>query len=713
MSDQTETTASDWCAFQQALADSGQRRMVLVEGERQVAVARVAGLLQALSSAEGIWVGREQDAARAGLGHLRVKDYQRVLGRELPVLVWDGWEGTSPDAFAALSGTLRAGGLLFWLMPPLAKWSDFDDPDYGRTGLDRTSAHPFAARLAAILAEDPDVIRLVAEDASVPDLNRPEPVRTGFQPGQTAEQQTLVADVVRTGQGRRRRPLVVTADRGRGKSSALGMAAARLLETGRKRVLVTAPSADNVATLFAHARQALGDALALDTPTHLTTRSGHELCFLPPQELLSQRPEAEVVLVDEAAGLPAQWLKAVLLGWPRVVFASTVHGYEGTGRGFALRFRQILEQETPNWRAVSVREPIRWAQGDPLERLVFQLYLLSADAPEPQPFVAGDVRIERWQPAAASEQTLAEAFGLLVNAHYRTTPADLRQWLDDPAAMTWRASVEGRTIGLLWASTEGGLAPDLAEEVVAGKRRLRGHMLAQSLANHGGAPAAATLKTLRVVRVAVAESARRLGVGQRLVAAAREACVQDGMDALGTSFGGEPGLLAFWHRCGLRIVRMGLSQEASTGEFPLQMLMGTSEPGQQLQQQLSSRFARHRQHLVSRHWYQLDHELLLAICDALPSSAWLDDDDRRDLTNFAYGFRGFELTLPVLQELSGCKGMAQRIQSHPEAKLWCRAVLQGWSWVKLQEAGLCRGQRDAEARLRLLARELLQNETEL
>ena len=713
MSDQTETTASDWCGFQQALADSGQRRMVLVEGERQVAVARVAGLLQALSSAEGIWVGREQDAARAGLGHLRVKDYRRVLGRELPVLVWDGWEGTSPDAFAALSGTLRAGGLLFWLMPPLAKWSDFDDPDYGRTGLDRTSAHPFAARLAAILAEDPDVIRLAAADVTVTELNLTEPVRTGFQPGQTAEQQALVADIVRTGQGRRRRPLVVTADRGRGKSAALGIAAARLLESGRKRVLVTAPAAENVATLFGHARQELGDALALDTPTHLTTRSGHELCFLPPQELLSQRPAAEVIMVDEAAGLPAQWLKAMLLGWPRVVFASTVHGYEGTGRGFALRFRQVLEQETPHWRAVSVREPIRWAEGDPLERLIFQLYLLSADAPEPESVVTGDVHIERWQPAAASEQALAEAFGLLVNAHYRTTPGDLRQWLDDPAALTWRASVKGQTIGVLWASTEGGLAPELADEVVAGKRRLRGHLLAQSLANHGGMPAAATLKTLRVVRVAVAESARRLGVGQRLVAAAREACVQGGIDALGTSFGGESGLLAFWRRCGLRVVRMGLSQEASTGEFPLQMLTGTSEPGLRLQHQLGNRFARHWLALVPRHWPQLDHELLLSVSEALPSQTGLDDDDRRDLTHFAYGFRGFELTLPVLQGLSVCKGMPERIQSHPEAVLWCRAVLQGWSWAQLQDAGLCRGQRDAETQLRLLTRELLQNEAEL
>lgn len=163
--------------------------------------------------AGGLWVGREQDAVMAGLGHLRVKDYRQVLGQELPILVWDGWQGTSPDAFAALSGALQAGGLLFWLMPPLAQWPVFDDPDYCRTGLDRASRHPFAGRLAAIIAEDPDVIRLSAADGTVSELNQPEPGGQDFQPGQTAEQRALVADIVRTGQGRRRRPLVITANR--------------------------------------------------------------------------------------------------------------------------------------------------------------------------------------------------------------------------------------------------------------------------------------------------------------------------------------------------------------------------------------------------------------------------------------------------------------------------------------------------------------------
>src|SRR5690606_17343249 len=97
--------------------------------------------------------------------------------------------------------------------------------------------------------------------------------------------------------------------------------------------------------------------------------------FLPVQELLLHKPRAEVVMVDEAAGLPAHWLRDVLLGWPRVAFASTVHGYEGTGRGFSIRFRQVLDRETPHWQAIGLQQPVRWASGDPLERLVSELFL--------------------------------------------------------------------------------------------------------------------------------------------------------------------------------------------------------------------------------------------------------------------------------------------------------------------------------------------------
>ncbi len=598
-------------------------------------------------------------------------------------------------------------------MPPLAYWPDHADPDYARTGLDQAKEHPFAARLARKLAHDPSVIRVRAESDQplvLPSLQLP---KTSFQADTTEQQQDLVRQLERFGQGRRRRPLVITADRGRGKSAALGMAAAKLLLAGRQRVIVTAPARDNLNSLFRHAAIELADDLAQQTDVELTARGGQRLSFIAVPELLSERPEAEVVLVDEAAGLPAQWLREILLGWPRVAFASTVHGYEGTGRGFAIRFRDVLDRETPQWRAMSIQQPVRWAPGDPLEKLIFELFLLSAESPTDLVVNTSEITIEPWSPAQASDTELAEAFGLLVDAHYRTTPADLRQWLDDPAAQSWRAVYQGRTVGLLWGSVEGGLAEELAGQVVAGKRRLRGHMLAQSLASHGGFPEAASLRTLRIIRIAVSAQARQLGIGRRLVAAAKAACQQQGLDALGASFGGTTGLLRFWQESGLKVVRVGLQQEATTGEFPLQMLQGLSPAGVKLEQSLSARFARHWQVLTPRHWPAMNPDLLSSVGADLPPLHTLDDDDWRDLRAFAEGFRGFELALPVLQMLAACRGTLAWLSHRPELDLWCRAVLQGWSWPQLQGAGLCAGQRDGEQQLRRLVGQLLQNGPEL
>ncbi|MBE0486719.1 GNAT family N-acetyltransferase [Marinobacter sp.] len=698
-----------WSVLQTALKTLGHRRLVLIEGDQQNAIAWIQQQLPQLNTSYSLWVGRSEHAEQVGLPHIQASQYRQWLGRETSLLIWDGWQGNPPDAFAALSGTLQAGGLLFWLMPPLASWPDHADPDYARTGLDQAREHPFAARLAGKLADDPSVIRVspgAHEPLELPELPAP-PV--AFKSGTTEQQQELLQQLERFGQGRRRRPLVITADRGRGKSAALGMAAARLLRAGRQRVIVTAPSRTNLNSLFRHAIIELADDLAEQSECELITHGGQRLSFVPVPELLSERPEAEVVLVDEAAGLPAHWLRDILLGWPRVAFASTVHGYEGTGRGFAIRFRDSLDQETPHWRSIALQQPIRWAHGDPLEKLIFNLFLLSAEGPTDAVPEAAQVTIEPWSPARASEVELAEAFGLLVDAHYRTTPADLRQWLDDPSAQSWRAVYQGRVVGLLWGAVEGGLSATLAEQVVLGKRRLRGHLLAQSLASHGGFPEAASLKTLRIVRIAVSEQARHLGIGRRLIEAARAASQQQDLDALGTSFGGSSGLLRFWQAGGFRVVRVGLQQEATTGEFPLQMLKGVSPAGLSLEKRLRARFARHWQVLIPRHWPVINPDLLLGIGADLPPQQVLDGDDWRDLHAFAEGFRGFELTLPLLQELTACEGALAWLSSQPAMALWCRAVLQGWSWHQLQSAGLCTGQRDAEQQLRRLVCQLLQN----
>ena len=53
--------------------------------------------------------------------------------------------------------------------------------------------------------------------------------------------------------------------------------------------------------------------------------------------------------------------------------------YEGSGRGFALRFQKALDTLAPSWLAVRLQQPMRWAENDPLERFINQALLLDAD----------------------------------------------------------------------------------------------------------------------------------------------------------------------------------------------------------------------------------------------------------------------------------------------------------------------------------------------
>ncbi len=707
--------ADAWRSLQSGLAAAGHRRLVLLEGARALAMQWLQTLLPGINAEGGLWVGAAGDVPDNRLTSIDPAKARQWLGQETSVIVWDGWQGNPPDAFAALSGTLKAGGLLFWLMPSLAEWEHFADPDYARTGLDHDQPHPFARRMAGILAADSSVIRVQigsSEALALPELPNLKPE---FTVATTPDQQELVGKLVAFGLGRRRRPIVVTADRGRGKSAALGMAAAQLLQQGRRQVLVTAPSRANVNALFEHARQSLGAEVQDAREERIVTGSGALLRFLPIRELLSEKPEAEVIMVDEAAAIPVSLLKRVLLGWPRVAFASTVHGYEGAGRGFAVRFRQILEQATPQWQSQTLSRPVRWATHDPLERLIFRLFLLGADHNPDDLAVerSGDLVIEPWQPGLACEAELADAFGLLVNAHYRTTPADLRQWMDDPLARSWRARINGQTLGVLWGAVEGGLSNALAEQVASGKRRVRGHLLPQSLASHSGFPEAASQRGLRIIRIAVSAQARRRGIGGSLVAAAALDASQVGVDFIGTSFGGSADLYGFWATSGLALARIGFQQEATSGEYPVQMIRALSAQGESLVQRIRMRLARHWLVLVPLSWKALEPALLMDMTSDLPAGLSPDTADIRDLKNFGGGHRGFLLTLPVLRELSLAPAVMVWLRGHQDAHLWCRSVLQGWSWPELRKEGLCSGQREGEDRMRAVVRELLQNGPEL
>ncbi|WP_156506555.1 tRNA(Met) cytidine acetyltransferase TmcA domain-containing protein, partial [Oleiphilus sp. HI0117] len=55
-----------------------------------------------------------------------------LLGGDCNLLLWDGFDGLSPDGLGGASGLVRGGGLFIIMVPPLADLAKAPDPDYRR-----------------------------------------------------------------------------------------------------------------------------------------------------------------------------------------------------------------------------------------------------------------------------------------------------------------------------------------------------------------------------------------------------------------------------------------------------------------------------------------------------------------------------------------------------------------------------------------------------
>lgn len=89
------------------LQRKGHRRLVVLSGDAPWAQAQAVALRDTLPG-DWLWLDENHSQAISGL-----------LGREFLHAVFDARTGFDVSAFAALSGTLRAGSLLVLLVPPL------------------------------------------------------------------------------------------------------------------------------------------------------------------------------------------------------------------------------------------------------------------------------------------------------------------------------------------------------------------------------------------------------------------------------------------------------------------------------------------------------------------------------------------------------------------------------------------------------------------
>jgi len=602
-----------------------QRRPLWISGEADWCRAQAAAVIHAahLPAATILWCGIHPPA---GVTPVSPERAHRHLGGESRLLVIDAFDGLDPDAVGALTGTLVGGGLWLLLSPPPEDWPRWPDPQRRRIAV---AGHPetavggrFLARLGRLLAADPACphLRQGGPPPTIPVHPAPPPPPPPDDPSCASEDQARAVNaVVRAALGGRRKPAVLTADRGRGKSAALGLAAARILQAGRRRILVTAPRPAAVSALFRHAEAALPGAErhGLSLRWRGPRGAGGEIRFLAPDTLLEERPSADLVMVDEAAALPLPLLEAILAHWPRTAFATTVHGYEGSGRGFTLRFPTILARHSRGAREVHLRRPIRWAEGDPVEALVFRLLCLDAEPDPAGALEAAPPQREDRDRLAADEARLRHTFGLLVNAHYRTRPADLRHLLDGPNLSLY-ALGRPRPLAVALCAREGGFAPDFAAAVWRGERRPHGHLLPESLAVHLGLATAPTLEGMRIVRLAVHPERQGQGLGGALLEHLLREARMAGLAYLGASFAADARLLRFWTAHGLLPVRVSVGRSAVSGEHSVMVLAPLNEAGAALTAKARRIFAETLAAALPDHLRHLDPALVDALLPGLP-----------------------------------------------------------------------------------------------
>lgn len=535
----------------------------------------------------------------AGLEHVLVKrspEARSLFGRSVDAVVLDATRELDVDALGIAHGAVRAGGALVVCL------SERDE------GNARLAIEPFAAADVGRRFRARFFARLEALGIPVLHPDSPLPMLAPVCiEAATADQDACVRALVERLRRDGAAPVVVTAHRGRGKSAALGLAARELVALGRS-VAVTGPSEASVAEVV---------------------RFG-AIEYVAPSD--AAHAPHDVLLIDEAAAIPVPLLRALVR--PCVAFATTVHGYEGTGRGFSLRVRPLLrERFGSELLELALQEPIRFAPDDPLERAVFDLLALDASAALP---VDGAIATLSKDDLAGDERILRGVFGLLVDAHYRTTPSDLERMLDAP-------NLEVRTMGtsaVALVAREGRLSSERIRGLAEGRSRIRGHALAELFVCHLGIEEAAALDLRRIVRIAAHPERRRRGLGATLARSI------DG-DLAGALFGADADLARFWIAAGFSLVHVGTARGSRSGEPSLAFVRAVSEAARPIVTRASARAAAFARFYGRDPAFMLDRDLSAVLEASLGEPC---APDPAALRAYAYGPRPFET---VLVELDG------------------------------------------------------------
>jgi len=367
------------------------------------------------------------------------------------------------------------------------------------------------------------------------------------------------------------------------------------------RAVITAPELENVQSLFRFAKKSLeklGYKVKVVEEKGLIKElyaRGIGLRYYPPVE--GYKKKADVYVLDEAAGIHVPVLHKYL-SKPKVIYSSTIHGYEGAGRGFSVKFLKKARDKR-SFREIHLSTPIRYASGDPVEKWLFDVLLLDA---EPTKLDEEDYKLIERKDVVFEEPDLDEWFegkgedelrsfvGIYVLAHYRNKPSDVALLADAPhhEARVLRLS-NGKIVTAVQIAKEGGIPKKVINKMAQGYKP-RGNIIPDMMVKHHYAKEFARLKGYRVVRIATHPDAMDMGLGSKALESLIHEAQKKGYDWVGSSFGASEELIRFWVRNGFAPVHLSPARNPVSGEYTAIVIKPISERAKRIVKKANGEF---------------------------------------------------------------------------------------------------------------------------
>ena len=526
------------------------RRLIWLEFDSDTEALEAINQLRvqlSLDRFKGLMIGKPYD----GFATVAADRMASELGQSIDYLLFNAFDGFTPNALAQGVGLIRASGLLILITPNTSLWPCFPDPFLLGLG---QSEH-YKSNYINLLINYLNANSHSVNDIDTVSLKGSNEILTFDSIDFTEDQQSVVNNLL-DDWSQSTSTRVITADRGRGKSSSLGYAL-QCSDWAPNQVIVTAPDKRSVYSLY----QQCGDVKPR---------------FLHPAEALQElhnNPAIQLLVIDEAAAIATPLLDQLVEHVNHLAVSTTVNGYEGFGRGFSLRFLERLGLQREGVSYSQLDEPVRWSQGDQLEATINDLLFLT-DCDHSLPFSEFDDGVHHLNLEQLINQPdqLNAIYQLLHFAHYRTSPNDLRVLLDSPGQLLFVSIQSGELVGVTWISKEGELSADLTEEIAQGKRRPNGNLIPQTLVFSEGMVSLGVKRFWRVTRIAVVPDSRRSGIAASMLRTIEVAAAGLEVDFIGASFAGYQEVWQFWESSGYAAIRIGDRIDPVAGEPALLVL---------------------------------------------------------------------------------------------------------------------------------------------